>query len=187
MPAVARAGRRHLGGPCGAVPPHPFEGALLGGAGPANRRCTKPACRTGRAPASSGGATRGGRVSGTKSRRTATTRSLAATPGPWTGSDLDASLLTLPLYGYADAAGSPRMRSTVRRTLVDDLGWWTDWSTGTIRSTPDGLPPGEGAFGICSFWALECPGSLWQGRSRRGDSGRSNGSSACRNDVGLLA
>ena len=22
--------------------------------------------------------------------------------------------------------------------------------------TDDGLPPGEGAFGICSFWAVEC-------------------------------
>jgi GH15 family glucan-1,4-alpha-glucosidase len=23
-------------------------------------------------------------------------------------------------------------------------------------TTKDGLPPGEGAFGICSFWAVEC-------------------------------
>lgn len=69
------------------------------------------------------------------------------------GSDLDASLLTLPLYGYADAA-SPRMRSTVRRIIdvlgVDGLVYRYD------HSTPDGLPPGEGAFGICSFWAVEC-------------------------------
>jgi GH15 family glucan-1,4-alpha-glucosidase len=28
--------------------------------------------------------------------------------------------------------------------------------------TADGLPPGEGAFGICSFWAVEC-------RAREGD------------------
>ena len=30
--------------------------------------------------------------------------------------------------------------------------------------TDDGLPPGEGAFGICSFWAVEC-------RAKGGDEG----------------
>ena len=69
------------------------------------------------------------------------------------GNDLDASLLTLPLYGYA-AASSPRMLSTVRRIIdvlgIDGLVYRYD------PATPDGLPPGEGAFGICSFWAVEC-------------------------------
>lgn len=69
------------------------------------------------------------------------------------GDELDASLLTLPLYGYANAA-SPRMRSTVTRILdglaVDGLVY--RYATGT----QDGLPPGEGAFGICSFWSVEC-------------------------------
>jgi GH15 family glucan-1,4-alpha-glucosidase len=78
---------------------------------------------------------------------------LGSYTGTLDGSELDASLLTLPLYGYIDAA-SPRMRSTLKRTLevlgIDGLVYRYD------SSTPDGLPPGEGAFGICSFWAVEC-------------------------------
>jgi GH15 family glucan-1,4-alpha-glucosidase len=75
------------------------------------------------------------------------------------GDDLDASLLTLPLYGYIDAE-HPRMRSTCARIHErlghDSLVYRYD------RSTEDGLPPGEGAFGICGFWAVEC-------RARGGD------------------
>ncbi|MFN8512317.1 MAG: glycoside hydrolase family 15 protein [Chloroflexia bacterium] len=69
------------------------------------------------------------------------------------GDDLDASLLTLPLYGYLDAA-HPRMRGTVAR-IRERLGRgalvyrYADGAT-------DGLPAGEGAFGICGFWAVEC-------------------------------
>ena len=69
------------------------------------------------------------------------------------GDDLDASLLTLPLYGYIDAA-HPRMASTTSR-IHERLG-----RDGLIfryaAGTTDGLPAGEGAFGICSFWAVEC-------------------------------
>lgn len=69
------------------------------------------------------------------------------------GDDVDASLLTLPLYGYI-AGSHPRMRSTCAR-IRDRLG------RGSLlyRYAPgidDGFPPGEGAFGICSFWAVEC-------------------------------
>lgn len=69
------------------------------------------------------------------------------------GDDVDASLLTLPLYGYVEA-GHPRMRSTYTR-IVETLaegGLIYRYGVGTN----DGLPPGEGAFGICSFWAVEC-------------------------------
>jgi GH15 family glucan-1,4-alpha-glucosidase len=69
------------------------------------------------------------------------------------GDKVDACLLTLPLYGYCDAT-SPRMRSTIdriRKVLSQD---------GLVHRYPsslgDGLPPGEAAFGICSFWAVEC-------------------------------
>jgi GH15 family glucan-1,4-alpha-glucosidase len=69
------------------------------------------------------------------------------------GSQLDASLLVLPHYGYIDAA-DPRMRSTCARVL-ERLG-----RDGLVyryqADTDDGLPPGEGAFGVCSFWAVEC-------------------------------
>jgi GH15 family glucan-1,4-alpha-glucosidase len=69
------------------------------------------------------------------------------------GEEMDASLLTLPLYGYIEGT-HPRMRSTcarIHQKLARD-GLVYRYETGT----DDGLPPGEGAFGICSFWAVEC-------------------------------
>jgi GH15 family glucan-1,4-alpha-glucosidase len=69
------------------------------------------------------------------------------------GEEMDASLLTLPLYGYIEGT-HPRMRSTCAR-IHEKLargGLVYRYETGT----DDGLPPGEGAFGICSFWAVEC-------------------------------
>jgi GH15 family glucan-1,4-alpha-glucosidase len=75
------------------------------------------------------------------------------------GDDLDASLLTLPLYGYIDAA-HPRIASTCAR-IHQRLG-----RNGLIyryqKDTDDGLPVGEGAFGVSGFWAVEC-------RARAGD------------------
>jgi GH15 family glucan-1,4-alpha-glucosidase len=69
------------------------------------------------------------------------------------GDEMDASLLTLPLYGYIEGT-HPRMRSTCARIhekLARDSLLYR-YETGT----DDGLPSGEGAFGICSFWAVEC-------------------------------
>jgi GH15 family glucan-1,4-alpha-glucosidase len=69
------------------------------------------------------------------------------------GDEVDACLLMLPLFGYIDAA-DPRMLSTyalIRERLGDG-----DLLYRYRESTADGLPPGEGAFGICSFWAVEC-------------------------------
>jgi GH15 family glucan-1,4-alpha-glucosidase len=69
------------------------------------------------------------------------------------GTEMDASLLLLPQYGYVDGR-HPRMRSTCRR-IYDTLARGSllyRYETGT----QDGLPPGEGAFGICSFWGVEC-------------------------------
>jgi GH15 family glucan-1,4-alpha-glucosidase len=68
------------------------------------------------------------------------------------GDELDASLLTLPLYGYVDAA-HPRMRATYAR-IRERLG--RDALVYRYQGTDDGLPPGEGTFGIASFWAVEC-------------------------------
>jgi GH15 family glucan-1,4-alpha-glucosidase len=68
------------------------------------------------------------------------------------GDELDASLLTMPSYGYVDG-DDPRMRATCTR-IRERLG------RGPLiyryLDTDDGLPPGEGAFGICAFWAVEC-------------------------------
>jgi GH15 family glucan-1,4-alpha-glucosidase len=94
------------------------------------------------------------------------------------GDDLDASLLTLPLYGYHEGT-HPRMRATCQRVherLARD---------GLVYryQTDDGLPPGEGAFGICSFWAVEC-------RAKGGDvAGATEAFArllACANDIGLF-
>jgi GH15 family glucan-1,4-alpha-glucosidase len=64
---------------------------------------------------------------------------------------VDASLLRLALSGYADPQ-SARMKATFAR-IRDDLsagdGLLYRYRTG------DGLPAGEGAFGICSFWGAE--------------------------------
>ena len=94
------------------------------------------------------------------------------------GDDLDASLLTLPLYGYHEGT-HPRMRATCQRVhecLARD---------GLVYryQTDDGLPPGEGAFGICSFWAVEC-------RAKGGDVDGATEAFArlltCANEVGLF-
>jgi len=65
------------------------------------------------------------------------------------GDRLDASLLLLPWYGFEDAA-SDRMRGTFGR-IRERLG------AGDVllyRYRGAGSP-GEGAFGICSFWGAE--------------------------------
>jgi GH15 family glucan-1,4-alpha-glucosidase len=116
-------------------------------------------------------------------RETIETRGFNERPASYTrlldGDDVDASLLTLPLYGYA-AATEPRMRATCQR-IHERLG--RDSLIYRYQSD-DGLPPGEGAFGICSFWAVEC-------RARGGDL---DGATAAfdqllgyANDVGLYA
>jgi GH15 family glucan-1,4-alpha-glucosidase len=97
------------------------------------------------------------------------------------GEDLDASLLTLPLYRYIEAS-DPRMMAT-RARIAQRLG-----RGGLIyryaEDARDGLPQGEGAFGICSFWAVEC-------RALSGDVAGATMDFerlvAYANDVGLLA
>ena len=68
------------------------------------------------------------------------------------GDAVDGSLLVLPLYGYIDAT-HPRMRSTFERVKAQ-------LAHGSLfyryaSETDDGLSGGEGAFGMCSFWAVE--------------------------------
>jgi GH15 family glucan-1,4-alpha-glucosidase len=65
------------------------------------------------------------------------------------GKEVDASLLLLAKHGFA-AADSPRMRSTwerIRRDLRAGPGLYYRYR--------DNLSPGEGAFGICCFWAVD--------------------------------
>ena len=66
------------------------------------------------------------------------------------GDDVDASLLMLARYGSVDPS-SPRMRSTLA-VIQQRLG-----ANGLLyryRRTDDGISGDEGAFGICSFWAV---------------------------------
>jgi GH15 family glucan-1,4-alpha-glucosidase len=67
--------------------------------------------------------------------------------------ELDASLLLLPTTGFLPPT-DPRVRSTVdavqRRLFVD--GFVLRYDT---HASPDGLPPGEGAFLACSFWLVD--------------------------------
>ena len=66
------------------------------------------------------------------------------------GAHVDASLLLLSLMGYADPQSS-RMMGTVKH-VRDRLG-----HNGLLyryRGEYDGLPGGEGAFGLCSFWSV---------------------------------
>jgi GH15 family glucan-1,4-alpha-glucosidase len=95
------------------------------------------------------------------------------------GADVDASLLLLARYGYADAT-SPRLRDTCARVL-ERLG--RDGLVYRYRDD-DGLPAGEGAFGICSFWAVTC-------KALQGDVAGATASFervlAYANDVGLFA
>src|SRR5919112_1611919 len=100
---------------------------------------------------------------------------------PFDGEEMEASLLPLPLYGYTEGT-NPRMRSTCAR-IHEKL------ATGALvhryeTGTDDGLPPGEGAFGICSFWAVEC---VTRGDNIEGATRAFEQLLAYANDVGLFA
>src|SRR5919199_304298 len=106
---------------------------------------------------------------------------LASYTRTFNGEEMDASLLVLPLYGYRQAT-HPRMRSTcsrIREKLArDELVYRYE------TATDDGLPPGEGAFGICSFWAVEC---VARGGDVEGATRAIEQLLAHANDVGLFA
>jgi GH15 family glucan-1,4-alpha-glucosidase len=96
--------------------------------------------------------------------------------------DLDASLLMLPLVGFLPAT-DPRMVGTVaaiQAQLCKD-GFVERYPT---SSGVDGLPPGEGAFLICSFWLAD--NLALQGRVDEARELFERLLGLC-NDVGLLA
>jgi GH15 family glucan-1,4-alpha-glucosidase len=96
--------------------------------------------------------------------------------------DLDASLLMMPLVGFLPAT-EPRMRATVaaiERELTEDGFVLRYRTTGSV----DGLPGAEGTFLACSFWLadnLAMQGRLEEARALF------ERLLAVRNDVGLLA
>jgi GH15 family glucan-1,4-alpha-glucosidase len=69
---------------------------------------------------------------------------------------VDASLLTIPLFGFLPP-DDPRVRGTldaVRRDLLVD-GFVRRYRHDEEVKAVDGLPPGEGAFFLCSFWFVD--------------------------------
>ncbi|MBS0644919.1 MAG: glycoside hydrolase family 15 protein [Proteobacteria bacterium] len=98
------------------------------------------------------------------------------------GTELDASLLLMPLVGFLPA-DDPRMVGTVdaiqRRLSVDGLLLRYDSHT-----SADGLPPGEGVFLACSFWLAD--NLVLQKRYAEAEA-LFERLLTLRNDVGLLA
>jgi GH15 family glucan-1,4-alpha-glucosidase len=96
--------------------------------------------------------------------------------------ELDASLLQIPIVGFLPT-DDPRVIGTVKaieRTLMVD-GFVMRYRSET---SPDGLPPREGAFLACSFWLVDA-----YVLQRRWDEARVlfERLVALRNDVGLLS
>ncbi|MDQ3955292.1 MAG: glycoside hydrolase family 15 protein [Actinomycetota bacterium] len=96
--------------------------------------------------------------------------------------ELDASLLMLPLVGFINAH-DPRMVSTIdaiARELTHD-GFVSRYHT---HDSDDGLPPGEGSFLLCTFWLVDCYALL--GRVEEAEAIMERLVGLC-NDVGLLS
>jgi GH15 family glucan-1,4-alpha-glucosidase len=94
--------------------------------------------------------------------------------------DLDASVLMLPIVGFLPA-DDPRVRATIEAIasqLTDEHGFVYRYLN------EDGLPGGEGTFGICTFWLAECLALIGEVDRARALFARM---AACANDVGLLS
>lgn len=97
--------------------------------------------------------------------------------------ELDASLLLLPLVGFLPAT-DPRVQGTLEaikgRLVIDDT-FVLRYDT---HRGQDGLPPGEGAFLACSFWLAD--NLVLQGRVQEARA-LFERLLTLQNDVGLLA
>jgi GH15 family glucan-1,4-alpha-glucosidase len=96
--------------------------------------------------------------------------------------ELDASLLLLPKVGFLpidDERISGTIKAIEHRLMVDGFVLRYD-----SERSPDGLPPGEGAFLACSFWLADA----YMLQQRWGEAKRLfDRLLALRNDVGLLS
>jgi len=96
---------------------------------------------------------------------------------------LDASLLLLPLVGFLPAT-DPRIQGTlqaIEQKLLVNHEFVLRYES---EEAVDGLPPGEGAFLVCSFWLVD--NYILQGRYLEARRLFGRLLSRC-NDVGLLA
>jgi GH15 family glucan-1,4-alpha-glucosidase len=99
--------------------------------------------------------------------------------------ELDASLLRLPLLGFLPIS-DPRVVATVgaiERELVTH-GLVARYSMGSGTPAIDGLPAGEGAFLLCTFWLADCFDLMGRHDEARALFERLLG---LRNDLGLLS
>jgi GH15 family glucan-1,4-alpha-glucosidase len=96
--------------------------------------------------------------------------------------ELDASLLMVPLVGFLPANDE----RVVRTVEAIDRELTTDGFVNRYRHREqlDGLPPGEGAFLLCSFWMVQALALM--GRTEDATA-RFEQLLALRNDVGLLS
>ena len=97
----------------------------------------------------------------------ATTPKLGSFTQSYGSTELDASLLMLPLVGFLPAT-DPRIRGTIEaieRELLHD-GFVLRYRT--HEAGVDGLPPGEGVFLPCSFWLANCYELLGRHEEARG-------------------
>jgi GH15 family glucan-1,4-alpha-glucosidase len=99
--------------------------------------------------------------------------------------EVDASLLMLPLVGFLDAS-DPRIAGTVAAIESDLLrdGFLLRYRTAVDRQHVDGLPPGEGAFLACTFWLAD----TYALQGRHGEAHRLfERLTGLANDLGLLS
>jgi GH15 family glucan-1,4-alpha-glucosidase len=96
--------------------------------------------------------------------------------------ELDASLLMVPLVGFLPANDERIVRTVeaIDRELTVD-GFVSRYRH---REELDGLPPGEGAFLLCSFWMVQALALMGP---KQEATGRFEKLLALRNDVGLLS
>ncbi|MGH9524710.1 MAG: glycoside hydrolase family 15 protein [Terriglobales bacterium] len=95
---------------------------------------------------------------------------------------LDSSLLMMPIVGFLPAS-DPRMTGTIDAIQRELARGPFVWRYQTVPEV-DGLPPGEGAFLLCSFWLADCLCML----GRNGEARKLfEQILAIRNDLGLLA
>ena len=98
------------------------------------------------------------------------------------GSQLDASLLLLPLVGFLPP-GDPRIRGTLV-AVQQQLSWNGFLLRYRSEETIDGLSVGEGAFLPCSFWLVD---ALALDGRHDAAAERFERLLGVRNDLGLLA
>ncbi|MGW5175407.1 glycoside hydrolase family 15 protein [Streptomyces sp. NPDC004082] len=98
------------------------------------------------------------------------------------GSDvLDASVLTMPIVGFL-AADAPRMRGTIDAVRERLTG--PDGLVHRYLPPDDGLPGGEGAFLLCTFWLAQALALAGDVEAARDLFERAAG---CANDLGLMS